>query len=335
MKRRDFIKKSTLTAGALAASGLLGQTPKALAAEENKNSSSNAAKMPKRPFAKTGIDLSIIGYGGIVVMDNDQSHANQSVAEAVDKGINYFDVAPAYGDGEAEIKLGSALEPYRKNSFLACKTGERKREGAAFELKQSLQRLRTDYLDLYQLHAISDVKEDVDVAFARGGAMEVFIEAKKAGQIRYLGFSAHSEEAAVAAMERFDFDSILFPINYASYLKGEFGPRVVAMAKEKGLARLALKTLARQKWPSRNDPLRKKFEKCWYQPIHTDAEADLSVRWTLSQDVTAAISPGEQALYDLAVRVAMDFKPLTAQEHEKVAAFAADKIPLFAARNKA
>ena len=96
----------------------------------------------------------------------EQDHANRIVAEAVEKGVNYFDVAPSYGD--AEIKLGPALEPYRKDVFLACKTTQRTKEGAAAELKESLKRLRTDHLDLYQLHALSDVQKDVDAAFGPG-----------------------------------------------------------------------------------------------------------------------------------------------------------------------
>jgi len=144
-------------------------------------------------------------------------------------------VSPTYGD--AELKLGPALEPYRKKVFLACKTGQRRREGALEELNESLRRLRTDYLDLYQLHSITDVKDDVDVVFAKGGAIEVFLEAEKQGRIRYLGFSAHSEQAALAAMDRYDFDSVLLPINFATFYKGDFGPRVIAAAKSKGMFR--------------------------------------------------------------------------------------------------
>ena len=105
-----------------------------------------------------------------------------------------------------------------------------------FELKRSLERLRTDHLDLYQLHALNNVKKDVDTAFSKGGAMEVFTEAKKSGQVKFLGFSAHSEEAALAAMERYDFDSVLFPVNFACHYKNGFGPKVIAKAREKGVA---------------------------------------------------------------------------------------------------
>ena len=270
--------------------------------------------------------LSIVGFGGIVVKDAEQLHANRMVAEAFEKGVNYFDVAPTYGD--AELKLGPALEPYRKEVFLACKTTQREREGAVKELKESLKRLRTDYFDLYQLHAITDVKKDIEIAFAKGGAMEVFIEAKKEGQVRHLGFSAHSKEAALAAMDRYDFDSILFPINFATFYKGSFGAKVIDAAESKGVARLALKALARQRWPQ-DDPLRKEYPKCWYQPLTELEEARLGLYFTLSQSVTTALPPGEESLFRMALDLATDFEPLSTQDLEIVKQMAVSLNSIF------
>ena len=249
--------------------------------------SSNPSRIARRDFGKTGIQLSIIGMGGIVVRDSEQAHANSVVAEAVERGVNYFDVAPSYGDAEA--KLGPALEPYRKDVFLACKTGQRTREGAAAELKSSLEVLRTEYFDLYQLHALLEVAKDVDAVFAKGGAMETLIEAKESGQIRHLGFSAHSVEAACAAMDRYPFDSILFPVNFATYHAGNFGPQIMEKAMSKGVARLAIKAMARQKWQLPGQEVeQKKFPKIWYQPLTDSREIDLALRFTLSQPITAA-----------------------------------------------
>ena len=328
MKRREFIKKSTVAASSITISGILQGT--SVADELQRSSSStNLARLPQREYGMTGVKLSIIGFGGIVVKDAEQQHANRVVAEAIEKGVNYFDVAPTYGN--AELKLGPALEPYRKKVFLACKTTQRKREGATAELKESLKRLRTDYFDLYQLHAITDVEKDVDTVFAKDGAMEVFIEAKKQGQIRYLGFSAHSEEAALAAMARFDFDSILFPINFATFYKGNFGHKVIATAKSKGVARLALKSLARQRWP-KDDPSRKEYPKCWYQPLTEREEARLGLYFTLSQSVTATIPPGEESLFRLAVDLAMALKPISKDDLEKVKQMAKSLNPIFQAK---
>ncbi len=311
LSRRTFLKVAAFSTAALAA-------PTAIAG--------NAARLPRREYGDTGVKLSVIGMGGIVVRNVEQAHANRLVAEFVERGVNYFDVAPSYGD--AEQKLAPALKPYRKESFLACKTTERTREGAERELKQSLERFQTDYFDLYQLHAITEVAKDVDAVFAKGGAMEVFLEAKKSGRIRHLGFSAHSVEAALAAMDRHDFDSILFPVNFATYYKGGFGPQIVEKAKSRGVARLALKALARQKWPEKS-PDRAKFPNCWYEPCADPREAKLALSFTLSQPVTAALPPGDEALFRMAVDLAMDLKPITPEETAEVEKLAASLDPLF------
>jgi len=327
MRRREFLKKAGVLGAAVAADGVLRRIPVGAAPTTAATRTHNAATLARRPYGKTGMKLSIIGLGGIVVSKIEQERADRIVAEAVEKGVNYFDVAPTYGD--AELKLGPALQPYRKKTFLACKTTRRDAEGAEAELTRSLKRLRTDYVDLYQLHAITDVEKDVDAAFAKGGAMETFLAARKAGRVRYVGFPAHSVEAAMAAMDRFDFDSILFPVNFACWCAGNFGPQVIAKAREKGAAVLALKVLAYRAWPSRKDPRRRAVPKCWYEPLFDRDQAALGLRFALSQPVTAALPPGEPALYDLALDLAMNYKPLTGGEQEQVKRWAMKTKPMF------
>src|SRR6266849_5498595 len=248
MERRDFLKQSALTAAAAASA-------KFSAAATPTNS------IARRPLGKTGEHLSMIGFGGIVVMNEDTGHSHNIVAEAVDRGVNYFDVAPSYGN--AEERLGPALAPYRDRVFLACKTGKRAKEEAAQELRQSLERMCTDHFDLYQLHALTSM-EEMEQALGPGGALEAFLEAREAGLIRYIGFSAHSVETALAAMDRFDFDSILFPTNFVLYHQAGFGPQVVERARQKGMGRLALKAMARTTW-AEGQP--RTFSKTWYEPI--------------------------------------------------------------------
>ena len=329
MDRRKFLKSTSLSTGLWAINRMGTNYSKGMEMEDKVVADSNRPQLPQRPYGKTGVKLSIIGFGGIVVMDAEQKHANRVVAEAFEQGVNYYDVAPTYGN--AELKLGPALEPYRKKVFLACKTHHRTRPGAQEELQQSLERLRTDHLDLYQLHALSDVKKDVDVVFSKGGAMEVFLEAKKAGKIRFLGFSAHTEEAALAAMDRYDFDSILFPVNFATMYKGKFGSRVIEKAKSKELAILALKAMARQQWP-KDAPHREQYSKCWYEPVTKPDIAELALRFTLSQPITAAIPPGEEPLFRLAVKLAMNFKPLSKEDQGKIKILADGLDPIFTAQ---
>jgi aryl-alcohol dehydrogenase-like predicted oxidoreductase len=281
--------------------------------------------MQRRPLGKTGEELSLIGFGGIVVSGMAQPDADAIVAEAFDRGINYFDVAPSYGD--AESRLGPALEPYRDRAFLACKTGKRGKEEAAAELRESLRRLRTDHVDLYQLHGLAR-PEDMR-ALDEGGALEAFVEARQQGLVRFLGFSAHSVELALEAMSRFSFDSVLFPLNFVLFQEANFGPQVVARAQEQGIGRLALKAMARTKWPDGMDRGARPFQKCWYEPITDPEEAALALRFTLSEPITAAIPPGEPALFRIAMDAGERFQPLTVAEREELQRRASGLQPIF------
>jgi len=318
MERRKFFQ--VLSAGAIGVSGILrgriaGKTLLGLDPEK---------ALPKRTLGRTGEKLSIIGLGGLVLADEPQETADGLVREAIDHGINYFDVAPSYGN--AEDRMGPALAPFRKNVFLACKTLKRDKAGAAEELDRSLRKLQTDHFDLYQLHALSKTSE-VEQAMGPDGALETFTQAKKEGKIRFVGFSAHSAEAALLAMKRFDFDTVLFPINFVCFLKGNFGPQVVALAKEKNMGILALKALARQPWP--DETQRKDWPKCWYQPILDPEEAAFSFRFTLSQPVTAAVPPGDKRLFKKALELAHGFESLGSDNEARLRQLAANLSPLF------
>jgi aryl-alcohol dehydrogenase-like predicted oxidoreductase len=286
-----------------------------------------ADNLTRREY-KDGVKLSVVGFGGIVVCGMEQAAADRIVAESFDRGVNYFDVAPSYFDGEAERKLGPALEPYRKRAFLACKTTVRDAAGARKELEQSLERLRTDHFDLYQFHAVSSL-DDVDRIVGPGGAGETFLKAREEGKVRFLGASVHNAEAAISLMDRFKLDSVLFPVNFVLYQEGKFGPQILEHAKKKGVARLALKTLAHHAWPSGAD--RSAWPKCWYKPIDDPALGEKSVRFTLSEDVTAAIPPGEEKLFRMALEFGGRFRPLNSREREDLLATARGLAPIFRA----
>lgn len=280
--------------------------------------------MQTRPYGSGGDQLSIVGFGGIVVMGAEQPEAERRVREAFDRGVNYFDVAPTYGD--AELKLGPALVGLRDRVFLACKTTKRNKDDAAAELRASLANLRTDRFDLYQLHAVSSL-EEAQTCLAPGGAMEALLEARQAGLVRHLGFSAHSAEAAVFLLEQVSFDSVLFPVNYTTYHQAGFGPQVMEAAQKRGAARLALKAMARRPWPEGAD--RSGVQNTWYEP-HTDPrDAELALRWTLSQPITAAIPPGDPRLFRMALDFAERFTPLTSEEQETVITLAQENQPIF------
>jgi aryl-alcohol dehydrogenase-like predicted oxidoreductase len=318
MERRKFFK--VLSAGAIGVAGL----GRSRTAGEVLLDPAPEKALPKRSLGRTGEKLSIIGLGGLVLADESQETADKLVREAVEHGINYFDVAPSYGN--AEDRMGPALKPFRRDVFLACKTLKRDRAGAAEELRQSLLKLQTDHFDLYQIHAFAKTKE-VEEALGPGGALETFVQAKKEGQIRFIGFSAHSAEAALLAMKQFDFDTILFPVNFVCFFKGNFGPQIIASAKAKNMGILALKALARQPWP--NGARRDDWPKCWYQPILDPEEAAWSLHFTLSQPITAAVPPGDKRLFQKALELAGRFEPLASGDEARLRALAGDLKPLF------
>lgn len=271
--------------------------------------------IPRRPY-KDEIELSIVAFGGIVVCGLSQEEASRRVAAAYERGVNYFDCAPSYFDGEAEVKLGEALRPYRGKIFLAEKTMCRDAKGAREELERTLRRFHTDSADLYQFHAVASM-EDVDGILAPGGAAEAFLAARKEGKVRHLGFSAHHAPAALRLMGALELDSVLFPVNVNAWENGGFGPQILAKAKSKGMARLALKALALGMWPHGMKESDRPYPKCWYRPVDDRATARLALRFTLNQEVTAAVPPGDERIFDLAMELAS--APLPALSGEELA----------------
>jgi predicted aldo/keto reductase-like oxidoreductase len=318
MRRRDT--------GAATTGVLSGLDPAYVAARE-RLAAGTAGQKPvgKGKYGRTKEELSIIGFGGMVVKDVTAREASRYVAEAVDRGINYFDVAPFYGN--AQERLGPALKPYRQKCFLACKTLERDAAGSAKELDESLKLLQTDHFDLYQLHALIEA-EEVEQAFGPGGALETFEKARKAGKVRYIGFSAHSEEAAHAAMDRFDFDSILFPLSFPTWIKGKFGPSVYKRAKEAGMGILALKAMAHRQWPKGK---KRRWNKTFYEPFDQVDQAALGLRFTLHLPVTAMIPPGHWELFRMALDLAQAgaLVPLGENERKIIKRIARQSDPIF------
>ncbi|HUY95478.1 MAG TPA: aldo/keto reductase [Terracidiphilus sp.] len=320
MDRRSFLTAGAMTAGLAAAPRISTATPWPSPSDKG------FRPIPRRRLGKTGRELSIIGLGGIVVMNADQAVANNTVAQAHDAGINYVDVAPSYGD--AQQLLGPALKPYRDRFFLACKTGKRDKAEAAAALDDSLKLLQTDHVDLYQHHAVTTV-EDVNRIMGPGGAQEAFEAGRKAGKIRYLGFSAHSEEAALALLDHFDFDTVLFPINFVLTSQKNFGPRVIARVHQKGAGMLAIKAMAKSKWAADVNQHQKPNPKEWYEPCSVPEQAALALRWTLSQNIAAALPPGDERFFPLAMYVAQNFQPISAEEEKYLVASATGATPIF------
>ncbi|MFP3959485.1 MAG: aldo/keto reductase [Spirochaetaceae bacterium] len=268
--------------------------------------------MVSRRYGAHDVFLSVIGFGGICVMNEPERDAARIVSRAVERGVNYFDVAPSYGN--AEERLGPALEPYRKQMFLACKTNVRDADGAEREFRSSQRLLRTEHIDLYQLHGI-ETEDDVDRILAPDGALELLTRLRAAGEVRFLGFSAHNEVAALRLLDAFAFDSVLFPINWRAWHAGGIGPRLVDRARTRGTAVLALKALADRRL---HDGEETAYPKAWYKPLSTYEEAEQAIRFTLSRPVTAAVSPGHEELLWWACDAAEGFFALTDEEEREL-----------------
>ncbi|MFI3201277.1 MAG: aldo/keto reductase [Eubacteriales bacterium] len=256
--------------------------------------------MKQVQLGKTGYMISNVCYAGIVSMDDGQDQSDQYVEYAIEKGVNYFDVAPTYGD--AEEKLGISLKPYRKDIFLACKTAQRDAEGAKVEIHKTLELLHTDYMDNYQLHAITTV-EEVERVFQTGGAFDTILKRKEEGVIKCLGITCHSEEAGLRAIELYDFDTVLFPTNYGLHKKKAFGTNLLRACKEKNMGILGMKSLIERAWESEEEKKATKYLKSWCKPIPKEEEAfrNAAMKYAYTMGADSIVPPGNFECFSYAV----------------------------------
>jgi predicted aldo/keto reductase-like oxidoreductase len=318
MKRRVFLK----TVGGAAGVAALG-VPEMFAAEQTVE---KIEGLPRRLLGRTGQKLSVVGFPGLSLTHCDQEKATAALHSAFERGVNYFDVAPNYGNGDAEIKMGIGLQGIARGKyFLACKTHKRDKAGAQMELERSLTRLKTDHFDLYQLHHLvrpSEVKE----VFASDGAMEVILKARDQGKIKYIGFSAHTTKSALEAMKAFKFDTVMFPINFVEYYVRNFGTEVLGLANEQGAGVLAIKPLSWGTWPKEGQ----KNREWWYRSVEQPGEVELAVRFSLSQKgVVAAIPTSFVDLLDKTIEAAKAFRPLDSAATARLQEMAANRESIF------
>jgi aryl-alcohol dehydrogenase-like predicted oxidoreductase len=206
--------------------------------------SETSLPLPRRPLGQTGSEVTLFGLGGEGVL---RTHGRMAEAVAViqralDLGVNYFDTAPAYD--QSRDYYGAALGERRQGIFLASKTHDRTRDGSLRLLEDSLKRLRTDHLDLWQLHDLRS-QRDLDLIFARGGALEALIQARDAGTVKHLGITGHHDPAILLeAMRRFRFDTVLVALNAADVHRLSFAQTVLAEAARLGMGVIGMKVCA-------------------------------------------------------------------------------------------
>jgi len=252
--------------------------------------------IPMRELGRTGQKLTCIGMGGgrFHLIPLEEGQAN--IRRAYDLGINYFDMARGYYKGRAEEIYGTVIPEFRKNIFLTSKSGQRTRVGAEADLEKSLKTMHTDYLDLWQMHSVG-TKEDIEKILGPGGALEAFVAAKKAGKVRFFGFTGHADPAInVQLLRSYDgFDTILMPLHVSDTFFLSFAENAVPVAKERGIGILGMKI----------------FGSAYL--LRTFSVEDC-LSYTLSLPVTAVplgfTTPGQ---LDDDVRIAQKFKPLSAE----------------------
>ncbi len=285
--------------------------------------------MQKRRLGRTGHMSSFVIYGGAALGNATQEEAEIALMMALAAGVNHIDIAPSYG--HAESLVGPWLEDHRDKFFLGCKTGERKRDGAWRELEQSLKNLRTDKLELHQLHAVTTF-EALDAAFAPGGAIEVLQEAKDQGLTKYLGITGHGMDAPaiyIQALERFDFDTVMFPINPVLYARPEYrrnAEKLLEMCVARDVGVMVIKSIAKQPWGD----LERTYN-TWYVPYDEQEAIEMGVRFALSQPgVTGIPAAGDTRLLPMVLQAAQQYQPLDAPDQESLIGQSAGLETIFA-----
>ena len=237
--------------------------------------------MEKRRLGRIGHMSSVLIYGGAALAEVDQSVADESIARALDAGINHFDVAADYGD--AELRYGPWMKDIRDRIFLATKTGQRTKQGAEREIGRSLERLQVDSVDLLQLHAVNDFGE-LDKATAPGGALEAAVEAKEQGLVGAIGITGHSHSAPAThreALRRYPFETVLTPLNYLLYsdddYRRDYGSLVEEVqAQDAGL--MIIKAIARGLWREGEQRYT-----TWYEPFEQQEHIDAAIDFVLGR----------------------------------------------------
>jgi predicted aldo/keto reductase-like oxidoreductase len=271
--------------------------------------------MEKRRLGRTGHMSTVVIFGGAAFWEIEQVDAEITLDLVFEHGVNHIDVAPLYG--QAELRTGPWLQHHRDQFFLGCKTAERERDTAWAELNRSLDLLHTDKFDLYQLHAVGTF-EDLEKAMRPGGAIETLQRAKDEGITRWLGITGHGMEAPAvhaAALEQFDFDTVMFPIHPRLYADAKYradAERLLQICAERDVGVQIIKSITRGAWGNQD-----KNYNTWYQPYGEQEAINEGVRFALSQPGVAGIpSSADTRLVPMILEAAENFTPMSAEEQE-------------------
>jgi len=272
--------------------------------------------MKKRRYGRTNHMSTLAVFGAVALGQLDQPQADQVIEGVINAGINHIDVAPTYG--EAERRLGPWMPKIRKDFFLGCKTTQRTKKGAVDEFHQSLERLNVDHFDLYQLHAVTTM-EELDACTSQGGALKGVRKMRDEGLTKYIGITGHGMDTPaifIEALSRFDFDSVLFPINpalFANETYREDAMTLLDLCQERDVGVMIIKSVAKEPWGEREQDYH-----TWYAPFDDEENIRKNVHFALSQKLAHICTPGDYRLLDKVFNACKTFKPMTEKEQEEL-----------------
>jgi aryl-alcohol dehydrogenase-like predicted oxidoreductase len=259
----------------------------------------------KRAFGRSGHMSSAVVFGAAALGRVDQATADRVLDLLLESGVNHIDTAPSYGD--SELRIGPWMDRHRDDFFLATKTRARYYEGARGDIHNSLERLRTDRIDLLQLHALVH-PDQWDQALSPGGALDAAVEAREAGLVRLIGVTGHGWSIAAMhrrSLERFDFDSVLMPWNWFCARHETYAAdfeATIALCERRGVAVQTIKSIARGPWAA--GAVRGRAT--WYQPLEDGDDIRTAVHWVLARPRVFLISVGDVGLLPLVLAAAAE-----------------------------
>lgn len=251
--------------------------------------------IPKLQFGRTGHVSTRVIFGGYALSNATQAEADRILDLLLEWGINHIDTALAYGN--AEKCIGNWMEEHRERFFLATKSRSRSAEGARKDLQRSLSQLQVDQIDLWQIHSLSN-PQSWEKVMAPGGVLDVFIEARDQGLVRYLGVTGHGSKIAamhLRSLERFDFDTVLVPYNFLAMQNPRYAANfnsLVKLCHQRNVAVQTIKSITRQPWGDRP----KTYNTYFYEPLEAQGAIDKSVHWALGVEDSFVITAGDMRL---------------------------------------
>ena len=274
--------------------------------------------MEKRRLGKTNHHSTVVTFGAYSIGKLTQDRADNVIQKCLDYGVNHIDIAPGYADSMERV--APWMPELRDHMFLGSKTPMRTRDEAWQNIEDIMTRMNVDSFDIFQLHAVIDI-ETLDQVTSSNGALKALVEMKEQGLTKWLGITGHGPtvpKTHIEALNRFDFDTVMFPVNASMYKNKEYrldAEKLISICNQKDVGIQTIKMIARGGWGSKLKDLG-----TWYDPHRSQEEIDTALWWQLSQPIHTAPSCGEYKLLEKILDSAERFKQLDLDEQECIVA---------------